>query len=488
MKKYYLAKDFGASSGRGIVGSIDKGKLSYEEIHRFPNLPVSVHGTLYWDVLSLYRELENVLLKAKDYAVVSLSVDTWGVDFGLLDSKGALLQNPVHYRDNRTEGAMERVFAKVSAGDIYRRTGIERLAFNTLYQLYVAIEKMPTMLAEIETFLLMPDLFNYFLTGKKFAELTITGTTQMLDAQTQDWDYPLLDLLGLNGLRLPEIIPPGTTVGPVLDSVCSRLDIGALNVVAGASHDTQSALVSVPAIEEHFLYLSSGTWSLLGTELDAPIINAESEQYNFTNEIAYGKKISFHKNIMGMWLIQECRRIWSELDFGEMAQMALEAESLSYVFDVDDPRLNKPENMVEAITGLLEGKYGTAVSDQATIIRSVYESLALKYRWVAEQVEKITGQSYDRLYVIGGGCQNAVLNQFIANCLGRTVVAGPVEATAIGNLLVQAIASEELGSLHEARSVVLASEDVSVFEPSRDRRERNAWDAAYEEFVRIYVS
>lgn len=463
-KKCYLAIDLGASSGRAVVGYLDQGLLKYEEIHRFPNYGVELGGTLYWDILRIYHEIETILLKAKAYPIKSLSIDTWGVDFALVDQAGRLLENPVHYRDDRTIGQMDKVFSKIPSAELYRRTGVERIAFNSIYQLNAFLENRPDLVPLVDRVLFIPDYLNFLLTGQMRAEKTIAGTSQLLDIRKRDWDDSILDRLGLPRHWFSPLIKPGEVLGTLRPELAKRLSIPEWDVVAGASHDTQSALAAVPAKEEDFLYLSSGTWSLLGTELDSPMVNAASEAGNFTNELAYGDKVSFHKNIMGLWLIQQSKAQWAaqgqDLSYDRMVDLASVEEPGRFIFDPDHPSLNNTDNMPQAIQDLCLKTLGRTPQSKGQIIRAIYDSLAEKYREVGRQIETLTKKTYNSIYIIGGGSQNTLLNRLTAEALGMTVYAGPVEATAIGNIMVQAIAGKEVASLEEARRIVAKTEGV----------------------------
>jgi rhamnulokinase len=462
-KKCYLAIDLGASSGRAVVGYLDQGHLKYEEIHRFPNYGVELGGTLYWDILRIYHEIETILLKAKAYPIKSLSIDSWGVDFALVDKAGRLLENPVHYRDDRTIGQMEKVFSKIPSAELYQRTGVERIAFNSIYQLNAFLENRPDLVPLVDRVLFIPDYLNFLLTGQMRAEETIAGTSQLLDIRKRDWDDSIFDKLGLPRHWFSPLIKPGEVLGTLRPDLAKRLGIPEWDVVAGASHDTQSALAAVPAREENFLYLSSGTWSLLGTELDSPMVNAASEADNFTNELAYGDKVSFHKNIMGLWLIQQSKAQWAaegqDLSYDRMVDLASVEEAGRFIFNPDHPSLNNTDNMPQAIQALCLETLGRAPQSKGQILRAIYDSLAEKYKEVAGQIESLTKKTYNSIYIIGGGSQNALLNRLTAEALGMTVYAGPVEATAIGNIMVQAIAGKEVASLEEARRIVAKTED-----------------------------
>ncbi|MDO5023002.1 MAG: rhamnulokinase family protein [Eubacteriales bacterium] len=481
--KYYLAIDLGATSGRGILGSVENGKLTTKEIHRFQDPSCEILGTRYWDAIYIFGQIKECLRRCRDYPLESVSIDSWGVDFALLDRYGNLLQNPVHYRDNRTDGVMEKVFNKVPAKEVYQKTGIERIYFNTLYQLYSLKIKQPKLLEVASKLLFMPDLFNYFLTGKMATEYTIASTSQMLNAVTGEWDRDLLNRLDIDADILPEMHNTGSYLQEILPEIKAELGLKtSVKVVLGCSHDTQSALATVCSKEKDFLFLSSGTWSLFGTRADKAHIDESSEKYNFTNERALGNTFSFHKNIMGMWLLEECKRIWGiedkkELKYEQIMQSTTTCERFKYIFDVDNPTLVAPDNMPEAIKALCLNTYGSAPKTRGEIVLSILESLALKYRLTKEQVENITGKRYNVLHIVGGGSNNALLNRLTADCLNIKVVAGPAEATAIGNILVQAGASYE----NSANGIALHGEDIKIYLPENPE----AWEEVYKKYKTI---
>lgn len=486
MEKRVLAFDFGASGGRAMIGKYDGKALVLEEIHRFSNDPVVVNGVLYWDVLRLLHEIKTGILKAKHGGgFQSIGIDTWGVDFGLLDEKGNLLENPVHYRDERTEGMLEQSFGYLPKDEFYAITGNQFMEINTAFQLLSLKQNRPELLERAETLLLMPDLFTYMLTGVKSAEYSIASTTQLLDAKRRVWSERVLDALGFNRSLFPPIVPCGTVIGTLSDAICKELGVEPAKVVSVASHDTQSALLAVPAKEKDFIFISCGTWSLLGTELDAPIINEKSEKYNATNEGGCGNKATFMKNIIGLWLIQESRRQWiregKEYGFGDLEKMAVEAPLLQSFIDPDAPEFSPQGDVPERILEYCRRTRQRVPESIGEVVRCINESLALKYREALEEIEDCTGMKYETIHMVGGGTQSGLLCQFTANACGRRVVAGPVEATVLGNLVLQLVASGDVPDIQEARALIARSQHIKVYEPE----ETELWELAYSRFQKI---
>ena len=464
----FLALDLGAESGRAIVGRFDGDRLSLEEVHRFPNRPVRVFDHLHWDALRLFDELKKGLAAA-GRNLASLGVDTWGVDFGLLGPDGALLENPFHYRDARTNGVMERLFAAVPRAEVFERTGIQFLQLNTLYQLYSLRLHRPHLLDHARTLLLMPDLFHYWFTGRISAEYTIATTTKFYDPRRRDWAREMLHTLGLPDGILPQIVPPGTVLGPLLDAVASEAGVPPVPVVAPASHDTGSAVAAVPAEGEDWAFLSSGTWSLLGAEVREPIINDQTLKHNFTNEGGVWGAIRLLKNISGMWLLEECRREWarqgSNLGYAELCDAALAAKPFAARIDPDDPSFLSPGEMPGKIAAYCRRTQQKEPKGPGPLTRVIFESLAAKYRDTLRSLEQIRGRPFRVLHIVGGGSKNAVLCQFTADATGLPVVAGPEEATAIGNVLLQAMALGHLRTPAEARELVRRSCQPRTYEP-----------------------
>lgn len=475
-----LALDFGASSGRAIVGTFDGEKISLKEIHRFTNDPVILVDTMYWDVLRLFHDIKIGLIKAKQEGKIqSLGIDTWGVDFGLLDKNGKLLENPVHYRDARTKGMMEKVFSKMDKEKLYNVTGNQFMELNTIFQLMAIKEQQPELLDRAETMLLMPDLLNYFLSKEKCTEYTIASTTQLLDAKSKKWSSEIIENLNLPKNIFTNIVQPGTKIGKLSKEISEELGIDSIDVIAVAGHDTQAAMVAVPTQEEDFIFLSCGTWSLLGTELAEPIINETSAKLNITNEGGAANKTSFLKNIIGLWLIQESRRQWiregKEYGFGELEQMASKVGKIDSFIDTDNEEFIPAGNVPKRIREYCERTGQYVPQNEAEIVRCIDQSLAIKYRYALEQIEASTGKKYQAINIIGGGIQSKLLCQLTANVCGRKVIAGPVEATVMGNIALQLIALGEIKDIKEAREVIANSENVTVYEPQNDED----WDAIY---------
>lgn len=483
-----LAFDFGASSGRAMLGIYDGQKLNIEEIHRFSNDPVEVNGNLYWDVLRLFFEIKQGIQKCalKGHRdISSIAIDTWGVDFGILDREGNLLGNPYHYRDKRTAGMMEKLFEIIPKEELYNRTGIEFIWFNTILQaLSMKVHNSP-LLSEGKTFLLMPDLFNYFLTGAKASEFSIASTTQLLDSASGAWSDEIIEKLGLPREMFTHVVKPGTVIGTLRETIAKELGVPEFKVVAVAGHDTQSAIASVPAEEEHFAYISCGTWSLMGVEADAPIINEKSYQLSFTNEGGVEGKTTFLKNIMGLWLIQECRRQWDRegknLTFAQLESMCKDARPFESFVDPDDESFISPGNMPQRVREFCQRTHQPVPEAEGEVVRCIMQSLAFKYRMTLETLEEITGNRLKTIHMVGGGIKDKVLCRFTANATGRKVAAGPVEATAIGNLMVQAMALGEVKNLREIRQVVANSFSPEIYEPA----ETDQWSLAFEKYKNI---
>lgn len=466
--RHYLAFDLGAESGRAMLGTLDAGRLAVEELHRFANTPVRVFDALYWDTLRLWHEVQRGLAIAgreRRLALDGIGIDTWGVDFALLGADGALADNPRHYRDARTHGLMEKVFAIVPRAEVFAQTGIQFMQLNSLYQFYALKLAGSPALDAARTLLFMPDLLNYWLTGVARAELTIASTSQFYDPRRKAWATPLLEQLGLPTHILPGIVAPGTRLGPLLDSVAEPAGLRRTPVYATGCHDTAAAVAAVPAEGSNWCYISSGTWSLMGAELDEPIINEQVLSQNLTNEIGAGGKVRFLKNIAGLWLLQECRRAWalegSEYTYDDLVRMAAGAKA--HRARIDPDAFLEPGEMPRKIAEHCRATGQTPPATPGEFARVILESLAQRYRQVLESLESLAGRRFDVIHIVGGGSRNALLNQFVADATGRTVIAGPGEATAIGNVLIQAIGAGELPGLAEARAVVRASFPVEVY-------------------------
>jgi len=489
MAKRILAFDFGASSGRAMIATFDGTKIDLKEIHRFSNDPVLVNGTLYWDTLRLFHEIKQGITKAwHDGGFDSIGIDTWGVDFGLFDKDGRMLENPIHYRDTRTDGIMDKAFAIVPREDIYNSTGIQIMKINTLFQLVSIAQNRPELLERADKLLFTPDLFNYLLTGNMTTEYTIASTSQMLDVFSRDWDKEMLRKLGIPSHILTDIVQPGTVVGKLSDAICEELGVPAVDVIAIASHDTASAVISVPAIppqDKDFIYISCGTWSLFGTELDQPIVNEDSIRYNFTNEGGYNGTIRYLKNIMGLWLIQESRRQWiregQNVSYADLEREALAVAPFRCFIDPDEDIFSGPGNMPKRVREFCEktGQYVPQTTGE--VMRCIYESLAMKYRYTLNALEDITGKKYNSMHVVGGGTKDNFLCQLAANACKIPVIAGPIAATVLGNAVNQLMASGDVADLAEARKVISNSFDTIRYEP----KDTADWDSAYENFVKI---
>jgi rhamnulokinase len=488
-----VAIDVGAESGRVVAGRFDGGRLALEEVHRFPNVPVMVAATLHWDVLRLFAELLDGLRAAGP--VDSIGVDTWGVDFGLLDRAGRLLGNPVHYRDRRTRGMLAEAVRRVPAAEIYSRTGVQLLEINTLYQLLAMRLSNDPRLEVAERLLTMPALLAGWLCGGSADELTDASTTGCYDAGRQGWAFDLLDRLDIPAHVFGEVVEPGTVLGPLLP----ELELGSARVVAVASHDTASAVAAVPFERGGAgAYISSGTWSLVGVETAAPVTTSAALAANLTNEAGVAGSVRLLRNVMGLWLVQECRRAWSragrEWSYEELLAMAEAAPPLGPLVDPDDERFLRPGDLPATIAAACRESgqnfgqdfgqsFGQeAAADPGRLVRCVLESLALRYRWAIDRLEAATGARIEVVHVVGGGARNRLLCQMTADATGRPVVAGPIEAAAAGNLLIQAQTLGLVGSLAEGRELVRRSFHPARYEPRRAEPWRGAWQEAWGRF------
>ncbi len=485
MKKV-LAFDFGASSGRAILGTFDGEKITLEEIHRFSNDPVKVGHTFYWDVLRLFHEIKQGILKAKQYGEIdSIGIDTWGVDFGLIDEKGYLLENPVHYRDERNAGMIDEARKYMSRTEMYDRTGIQFMEFNTLFQLLSLRINRPELLEKADKLLFMPDLFAYMLTDKKVSEYSIATTSQMVNIDTQDWDYELLKAMKIPSRILCDIVPSGTKMGYLRRSLRAELGLERIPVISVCGHDTQSAITAIPSESKDFAFISSGTWSLFGTELDEPVVNEKARKLNVTNEGGYNYTTAFLKNICGLWLIQESRRQWiregKEYSYAELEQEALKAEPFKCFIDPDAPDFVAMGDMPSRVREFCR-KTGQYVPETVgEIMRCIYESLAMKYKYVLAGIEDCTKKNYDRIHVMGGGTKDTFLCALTASSCNRTVYAGPIEATVLGNVAVQLMASGDIKDIAEARKIIAKGENLKVYNPV----DADKWEEAYKIFVKI---
>ncbi len=487
-----LAFDFGASSGRAILGQYDGKRLTLEETHRFPNNPVQIGNSLHWDVLRLFYEIKQGIVQTVHQGhrdIASIGIDTWGVDFGLLDAQGNLLGNPYHYRDSRTDGMLDEACRIAGREEIFGQTGIELIWFNTLYQLMAMSRQGSAILEKADKLLMMPDLFNYFLTGVTASEYTNSTTSQMYNVSEGKWAVDLMKKLGVPTDLYLDVVKPGTKIGTLLPEISKELGVPAIPVVSVASHDTASAAVSVPVTEgEDYAFISCGTWSIMGAEIDKPLINERTRRLNFTNEGGTGDKVLLMKNIMGLWLIQECKRQW-EIDdgvavsFNDLEQAAREAAPFECFIDPDDMSFAAPNNMPDKVAAFCKKTGQKVPQTKGEIIRCIAQSLALKYRYTVESLEEIQGKKINRIHMVGGGIKDKLICSFTANATKREVVTGPVEATAIGNNLVQLMALGELKNLAEARQLVRDSFDTTTYTADHSLD----WDGAYEIFRKYLV-
>lgn len=481
--KTVLAVDIGAESGRVMAVGFDGRTLHVEELHRFPNTAVTINGTLHWNFLRLWGDIQTGIEKGKALHPASIGVDTWGVDFGLLDGQGNLLGNPVHYRDGRTRGMMETAFRKVSRADIFRQTGIQFMSINTLYQLLSLVESGSPQLAIAQTFLTAPDLLNYWLTGTKVCEFSNATTTQLFNPTTGTWAKEMMEQLGIPSHIFPEIVPPGTNLG--------RYD--GIPVIAPACHDTGSAVAAVPAVAvpaqtSGFAYISSGTWSLVGLEVDAPILTPAALVANVTNEGGVYGTYRLLKNVMGLWILQQCRAAWAAAGqtyaYEELVALAREAPPFTAVFNTNDPVFLTPGDHPQRIRRICQQTGQPAPETPGAVVRVVLESLAFAYCEVREQVTAVADQSATVLHIVGGGTQNQLLNQMTADATGLPTITGPIEATVIGNALVQLITLGEIADIGQARQIVAGMHELQQYEP----QETAVWHEAYGRYQQIKKS
>ena len=481
---YILAFDLGAESGRAVLGTLQGGRLSFHEVRRFPNTPLPLSGHIHWNV---YRLLDEMKTAMRETAAVigarpaSVGVDTWGVDFGLLAQDGTLLGLPFCYRDHRNDGAMEDYLKLVPREALYEATGIQFMPFNTLFQVYAMVRERSPLLDAAADLLFMPDLFNYLLTGKKAAESTIASTSQMLDPRTRKWIPGLFQAMGLSKRILQDIVDPGTVLAPLSSEMAGATGLRDVPVVATAGHDTAAAVAAVPAEGGDWAYISSGTWSLVGVETRSPVISPRSLAANFTNEGGIGGAVRFLKNVTGLWLIQGCRKAWSAegaASYEELARAAAGAPPFAALVDPDDPSFLNPPDMPEAVAAHLRRTGQEMPASRASLVRSLLESLALKYRLVIDELGRTLDRPIRKVHIIGGGSRNELLCQFTADATGLPVVAGPAEATAVGNILVQAMALRRISTPAEIRTIIRDSFDLRTYEPAGIA----AWDEAAARF------
>jgi rhamnulokinase len=484
---HYVAFDLGAESCRVMLGTLSDERLVIEEIHRFPNGPVNVFGTLRWDVLRVFEELKQGLRKvtARGYRIESISADSWGLDYVLLSGREPTLTAPYSYRDARTDGRVERALQIVPADVIYSETGSQFLQVNALYQLLDDLDRRPKILDLTEQFLGVGDYFNYLFSGVCCSEESLASTTQLYNPSERKWSGELIAKFHLPARIFPKLVPPGTKLGPLLPSIANDVGLEDAQVVASCSHDTAAAVAAVPAEGQDWCYNSSGTWSLVGIEASEPIISVKSREHNFTNEVGYGGTIRFLKNVAGLWIVQECRREWAragkEYTYDELTKMAEKAQPLKSLIDPRDPRFLKPNEMPGKIAAYCHETNQIPPETPGETIRCVLESLALSYCNVLQEIHDVTGRKVRNLHIVGGGSKNELLNQLSANAAHVTVLAGPSEATAIGNILIQAIALQHLRSLDDVRRVVRQSFLVKKYVG----KEESTWREAYERFQEL---
>jgi rhamnulokinase len=477
----YLAFDFGAESGRAVLAHLQSGILTTQEVHRFANEPVEYGGSLHWDVARLWFEVRKALASLDEVELAGIGVDAWGVDYALLGERGELLRNPYHYRDRRTEGVMEEVFRKVPKEEIYRATGIQFMPINTLYQLFAEHRDSPEVIRAAKHLVTIPDLFNYWLTGNAVCEFTNATTTQMVDPVKRTWANGLLQRLGLPAHLPAPIVEPGSIVGTLLPDIVRGSTLAGTTVIAPACHDTGSAVAAISA-RTGTAFLSSGTWSLLGTELDSPVITPDALRLNFTNEGGVNETTRLLKNVMGLWMLQCCRQSWAAngnpYDYRELMELAAREPSFCHLVDPDDESFLRPSDMPTAINRFCSRTHQPSPQGPATYVRTILESLAFKYRLVLKTLEQVSGKLIEQIRIIGGGSKNRLLNQMTADATGRRVLAGPAEATALGNVAIQILATAEAASLEEVRAIVDRSFPTEIFEPL----ETDRWDQHAERF------
>lgn len=486
-KHTFLAFDLGATSGRAVLGILDDDKFEIQEIHRFPNAITELHGKCYWDVLRLYDEFKQALIicARKGIKPTSIGIDTWGVDYGYIAKDGTLLGLPRAYRDTYTDGIPERYFQKVPRKELYEKTGIQFMNFNSLFQLYAAKCEDSVALKNAKNILFMPDLFSYFLTGKMVCEYTEASTSQIVNPAKRDFERELLRAIDIDDSILLPLTLPGTIIGELTDHLAESTGIGKIKVCTVAGHDTASAIAAIPTIDRNFAYLSSGTWSLMGIECEQPIIDDESYELNFTNEGGIDGTTCFLKNITGMWLLEECRKEWEKAGksytYEQIVKMANETEQLRSLINPEDECFTNPSSMTAAIADYCRKSNQPAPTSDAEYIRCIFDSLALCYRHTLIAISRVSPHPIERLHIIGGGSKNALLNQLTANATGIPVYAGPSEATAIGNCMIQAMAAGLVADRHEMRKLISKILPAKVFTP----QDTDKWECAYNRFKEI---
>ena len=485
----YLAIDLGAESGKMVIGTVSLSGLKLTEVHRFPNRQIYFQGHLHWNILDLWDEIKQGLIKVSKQSerdLLSVGVDTWGVDFGLLSKNGQILGHPYTYRDARTEGMMETAFRSISKRKIYQQTGIQFLPFNSIYQLLYMVRSRDELLKISDNLLFMPDIFNFLLTGEKYSEYTIATTSQLLNAHTRNWDSTIFSALNLPNNIMAPILPPGQKIGKLTHELERETGLTGIDVVSVGSHDTASAVAAVPVQSPNWAYLSSGTWSLLGVEVESPVISDMSLRYGFTNEGGIGGKIRLLRNIMGLWLLQKCRHQWNaegnECSYDDMVNWSEEAKPFKCIVDPDHPSFLNPPDMPAAIRAYCHNTGQPEPRSKPEIVRCILESLALKYRYILELIQSLTQKKIEVLYIVGGGSQNRILSECTANAAQVTVKTGPTEATALGNILVQGMALGFPDGLDEGRRLIASSFPAETFFPEK----KDEWNKAYQKYKNLF--
>jgi rhamnulokinase len=484
---HFLAFGLGAESGRMILGKLEAERIVARELARFSNGPIQVLGHLHWNIFNLFEEVKKGMkacLEETNVPPESLAIDTWGVDFGLLARDGSVLGLPFAYRDARTKGAMEEFFERVAREKIYQWTGVQFMPFNTLFQLYAMVRDKSALLEHAASLLFMPDLFSYLLTGEKTTEFSIASTSQLLDPRRGTWNEELFTSLGIPLEIMQDVLSPGTVIGTLSPAVSKETGLEETLVIATASHDTAAAIAAIPASGANWAYISSGTWSLMGVEASRPIINKKALESKFTNEGGASGTIRFLKNITGLWLLQQCRKEWAkkaDITYEELTRLAKEAPPFRAFIDPDWPDFSNPPSMPQAIRQFCLRTKQTPPLTIPEVSRCILESLALKYRFTLNQLRQLTDTPIERIHIIGGGSQNQLLCQLTANATGLPVVAGPAEATAIGNIMVQALALGYVKSLDDIRKIIRNSVELKNYEPSGAKE----WDLASERFQNL---
>ena len=482
--KHYIAVDLGAESGRVMLGSVCDSKLELEEICRFDNGPIQQDGSLRWDFNKLFSNIKDGITKAIKVVngqVSGIGVDSWGVDYGLIDENGELIENPYHYRDSRTDEMRDKAFRIMGKRELYDNSGLQFMQFNTIYQLLGAKTFRPELLEKASKLIFIADLVSYYLCGEIFVEYSMASTSQLMDMSTKQWSQEIFDKLSLPMELMPKVIAPGTVVGKLKGGLAKEFGCEPVDIIVVGSHDTASAIAAVPVSEKNWAYLSSGTWSLMGIEIPDAVINDETYKYQFANEGGVANTICLLKSIMGLWIVQECKRQWQsegdDLSYSQITQMAEDAEPFKAFIDPTDDSFYAPGGMPERINKYLADNGQSAINDKGQIVRIVLESLALNYRRVIEKLEEISGSSIDVFHIVGGGIQNELLCQFAANATGKKVVTGPVEATASGNIIMQAIATGQIKDLKEGRKLLRNSVQTKKYMPCNEQQ----WEACYQE-------